>query len=75
MNDAVVSLLPLAIVTILIFLLARPMQFAVEKGKATASLICLVPVIGRFALIYFASLTDRKILDRLTALEANRANR
>jgi hypothetical protein len=66
-DSMIVSLLPFAILSILIFAFAYPI--CRRKGKAAYAVICLIPLIGWFALIYFASLPDRQVLERLAALE------
>jgi hypothetical protein len=72
MNDALVSLLvsllPLLIVTLIVFVFSIPISR--RKGKSFIyPLLCLVP----FATPYLASLTDQQVLDRLAALERKAA--
>jgi hypothetical protein len=69
-DNMIVSLLPFVVVTILFFCLAYPI--CRRKGKTAYALICLIPFVGWFALIYFASLPDKQVLDRLAALETKR---
>jgi hypothetical membrane protein len=62
------SLLPFLIVTIIFFLFAIPISR--RKGKSIAfPILCLVPLLGPFILLYLASLSDKAVLERLSALE------
>jgi hypothetical protein len=76
MNDALVSLLvsllPLLIVTLILFVFSIPI--ARRKGKSFIyPLLCMIPFVTPFVLFYLASLTDKQILERLAALERNAA--
>jgi hypothetical protein len=64
------SLLPLLMVTVVLFLFAIPIGR--RKGRSFGfTLLVLIPFVGPFVLIYLVSLTDRQVLDRLAALEGN----
>jgi hypothetical protein len=63
-----ISLLPLLLVTLIIFLFAIPISRRKGKGIGSAA-FCLVPFLSPFVLFYLVSLTDKSVLDRLTALE------
>ncbi|HKY85341.1 MAG TPA: hypothetical protein VJL90_01110 [Pseudorhodoplanes sp.] len=68
MNEAFVSLLPFLFVTLIFFLFSIPI--CRRKGKSFAfSLLCLIPFVTIFVLLYLVSLTDKQVLDRLAALE------
>jgi hypothetical protein len=66
--DLLISLLPILFVTFILFLVAIPISYRKGKGLAFALLV-LIPLAGMFVVIYLASLTDKKVLDRLAALE------
>ena len=67
--DIFLSLLPLLIMTVMIFLFAIPISR--RKGKSFGyTLLILVPVVGWFVFWYVVSLTDKSVLDRLAALDA-----
>jgi hypothetical protein len=72
MNDELVSLLvsllPLLIVTLILFVFSIPISR--RKGKRFIyPLLCLIPFLTMFILLYLISLTDKQVLDRLAALE------
>ena len=67
MDESILQLLPFAILSLLFLFLAYPI--CRRKGKAPYAFLCIIPFIGWFVLIYFASLPDKQILDRLAALE------
>jgi hypothetical protein len=63
-----VSFLPLMIVSVIFCIFAIPISH--RKGKGSLfPLLCLIPFISAFVLIYLVSLTDKEVLDRLAALE------
>lgn len=68
MNDVLINLLPVLIMTIIFFLFAIPMARRKEKSIGFCALI-LIPLIGPFIIFYIASLTDKENADRLAALE------
>jgi hypothetical protein len=69
--DTLVSLIPLAIISLAFFGFAIPL--CKRKGKGIGfALFCLIPLVGPFVLLYAASLTDRSVLERLSAIEGNR---
>ena len=67
-DNMLVSLLPFLILTVLFFCFAYPI--CRRKGKPAYALVCLIPFIGWLAVVYFASLIDKSVLDRLAALES-----
>ena len=68
MDEALISLLPFLIITLLFFFFAIPISRRKGKGFGFA-LLCLIPFVTIFVLLYLVSLPDKKVLDRLTALE------
>ena len=67
-TDALLSLLPFAIIAFIVFLFAIPLSRRKGRGFGYA-LLCLVPLVGTLVLFYLLSLTDKQVLDRLAALE------
>ncbi len=68
MNEALISLLPLLIVTLIFFVFSIPISR--RKGKNFIyPVLCLIPFVTIFILLYLVSLTDKQVLDRLAALE------
>jgi hypothetical protein len=62
------SLLPLLITTVVLFLFAIPIGR--RKGMSFGFiLLSLIPLVGPFVLLYILSLTDKSVLDRLALLE------
>jgi hypothetical protein len=69
--ETLASLLPFAILCLAFFVFAIPI--CKRKGKSIGfALFCLIPLVGPFVLLYVASLTDRSVLERLSAIESNR---
>ena len=68
MNEALVSLLPLLIITLIFFVFSIPVSR--RKGKSFIyPVLCRIPFVTIFILLYLVSLTDKQVLDRLAALE------
>ena len=68
MDEALISLLPFLIVTLIFFVFSIPISR--RKGKSFIfPVLCLIPFITIFVLLYLVSLTDKQVLDRLAALE------
>jgi len=68
MNEALISLLPFLIVTLIFFVFSIPISS--RKGKSFIyPLLCLIPLVTFFILLYLVSLTDKQVLDRLAVLE------
>ena len=69
--DPIFSLLPLIFVTLVLFFLSIPISR--RKGRSVVyPLLCLIPIVAFFIVVYLASLTDKQVLDRLAALERGR---
>jgi hypothetical protein len=68
MNEALISLLPFLIVTLIFVVFSIPISR--RKGKSFIyPVLCLIPFVTIFILLYLVSLTDKQVLDRLAALE------
>ncbi len=68
MNEAVATVLPFLIVCVAFFIFA--LTICPRKGKSFGyAFLCFIPIIGPFFFFYLVSLTDKKVLDRLAALE------
>jgi hypothetical protein len=70
MDDMLLSLVPFLIITLVLFFFAIPIGRRKGRGFGFV-LLCLIPLVGPFILLYLASLTDKQILDRLAALKNN----
>jgi predicted membrane-bound dolichyl-phosphate-mannose-protein mannosyltransferase len=62
------SLLPFLIVTLIFFFFAIPISRRKGRGVGFAAW-CLMPFVAPFILFYLVSLSDKSVLDRLSALE------
>ena len=68
MDESLISLLPFLIVTLIFFVFSIPVSR--RKGVSFIyPILCLVPFVSIFILLYLVSLTDKLVLDRLAALE------
>ena len=67
-TDALLSMVPFLVVTLICFLFAIPISRRKGKGVGFA-MWCLIPFATPFIMFYLASLTDKSVLDRLAALE------
>jgi hypothetical protein len=71
-GQLLLSLAPFALVTLICFFVAVPI--CRRKGRSLGiAFLCLIPFVTPFILFYFASLTDKQVLDRLSQLEAKLA--
>jgi hypothetical protein len=66
--DLLLSLLPFLLVMVICFLFAIPISRRKGKGLGYA-VLCGLPFVGPFMLLYLVSLTDKSVSDRLEALE------
>jgi predicted membrane-bound dolichyl-phosphate-mannose-protein mannosyltransferase len=62
------SLLPFLVVTLIFFFFAIPISRRKGRGVGFAAW-CLIPFLTPFIVFYLASLPDKSVLDRLSALE------
>ena len=68
-SEVLISLIPLAVATLIFFVFSIPLSR--RKGKSFIfPMLCLIPVLTIFILLYLVSLTDKQVLDRLNALES-----
>jgi predicted membrane-bound dolichyl-phosphate-mannose-protein mannosyltransferase len=68
LSDALLSLVPFLLVTLIMFFFAIPISRRKGKGIGFAAW-CLIPFVTPFILFYLVSLTDKSVLDRLAALD------
>jgi hypothetical protein len=68
LSDALISMVPFLVVTIIFFFFAIPISRRKGKGIGFAEW-CLIPLVTPFILFHLVSLTDKSVLDRLAALE------
>ena len=68
LSDALISMVPFLVVTIIFFFFAIPISRRKGKGIGFAAW-CLIPFVTPFILFHLVSLTDKSVLDRLAALE------
>jgi putative effector of murein hydrolase len=68
-SEAFISLIPFSVVTLIFFVFSIPLSR--RKGKSFIyPMLCLIPFLTIFILLYLVRLTDKQILDRLNALES-----
>ncbi|HZA00664.1 MAG TPA: hypothetical protein VE665_00115 [Hyphomicrobiaceae bacterium] len=68
-SESLISLIPFAVVTLIFFVFSVPLSR--RKGKSFIyPMLCLIPFVTIFILLYLVSLTDKQVLDRLNALES-----
>ncbi len=65
---ALTSFIPLILISSIILAFAWPIIKRKGLGVGYAFL-CLIPLVGYFAIIWIASKTDREVLDRIATLE------
>jgi hypothetical protein len=66
--DALISMVPFLLTTLIFFFFAIPISRRKGKGVGFAAW-CLIPFLAPFILFHLVSLTDKSVLDRLAALE------
>lgn len=67
-SDALISMVPFLVTTVIFFFFAIPISRRKGKGVGFAAW-CLIPFITPFIVFHLVSLTDKSVLDRLAALE------
>jgi hypothetical protein len=68
-SEALISLIPFAVVTLIFFVCSIPQSR--RKGKSFIyPMLCLIPFVTIFVLLYLVSLTDKQLVDRLNALQS-----
>jgi hypothetical protein len=67
-HDALLSMIPFLLTTLIFFFFAIPISRRKGRGIGFAAW-CLIPFVTPFILFHLVSLTDKSVLDRLTALE------
>jgi hypothetical protein len=68
LSDALISMVPFLVTTVIFFFFAIPISRRKGKGIGFAAW-CLIPFFTPFILFHLVSLTDKSVLDRLAALE------